>query len=391
MPGDFNKPNITDQYLDVLQSVKDLISDVSKMLDSTSTLNVPLGAIKWSSSNNRFEKYDGSIWQPLSSSYSINVNSLNGLSTGNNTGNIPVNNGTLNTNLNSQYLGGLSSTAFSRSSSSLPYSVQLGDTRSSNHLPQDRDPGSYFDFKSNSVDGLSDGGTFHRVFSLHGGSTGTDFIGSKASQLGFTDNGNIWTRSGSSSTWQAWTKLLSESNFNSTIGSGARKISLSTTVGSIKLNSSIGGYSGIEFDTGVGSDGRSIVSKNQQTGEFDFTNSVWKWRWDNGVLNVGSVPWSRITGAPTIQDLATYAIGTYIFGFAYDNNDSDSISKNIGETITRTFDPSHPDFGLDIRMRSAAGISSIPLLTTWKMLGMCRSGFNQGYGDEMTALWVRVS
>lgn len=388
--ADFNKPQITDDYVLVLQSIRELLVDLSKGLDSTGTLNVPIGALRWNSTNNRFEKYNGTVWNPLSANYSIDVVSVNGKSPSNSSGGLSINNGVLNVNLNSELLNGLQSSAFSRSASGLSQSVIAGDTRGNNHLPQDRDPGTFFDFRQNSVDGLSDGGTYHRVLSFHANSTGTDFLGTRSNQLGFTDNGNAWTRVGLDSTWNAWTKLISDANFDSTIGSGARNIVSPTVKGSFKLRNSLGGFSGFEFASGVGSDGLSILTAAGQTGEYDVVASSWKWRWDNGVLNVGSIPWARITGAPTTQDLSTFAIGTYIFAFAYDNNNSESIAKNIGETITRTTDPGHSDFGLSIRMRSGAGVTEVPLLTTWKMLGMCKSGFTT-YGDEMTALWLRIS
>jgi len=94
------------------------------------------------------------------------------------------------------------------------YSVVSSDTRSINYLPQDRSSGVYFDFKNNSTDGLLDANTYHGVMTFRPYGNLSDFSGGLSHQLGFTDSGNMWLRSGSNTTWQNWAKIYSDKNLN---------------------------------------------------------------------------------------------------------------------------------------------------------------------------------
>ena len=92
----------------------------------------------------------------------------------------------------------------------VPYSsysgyLQSHDTRSTNNTPAQFSSGARFEFKYNSTDGLSNGGTYHGIlhFKPYGGTT--DFSGGQTHQLGFTDSGNLYMRTSTSSTaWSAW-------------------------------------------------------------------------------------------------------------------------------------------------------------------------------------------
>jgi len=299
MAGDFNKPVVTDAYASVLQSIKDLMADLAKGLDGTGTTNVPVNAIRWSSTNNRFEKYNGFSWAALASQYAIDVATVAGKSVGNASGNIPLSNGTLNTNLNAQLFNGLQSNVFSKSASNLDNSVIAADTRSSNHAPQDRSAGAYFDFRANSTDGLRDGGTYHGVMSFRTYSTGPDFSGGNAHQLGFTDNGNLWYRAGSGAAWGSWTKFLTDANFNASIGAGARNAQAAGTYGGMNITGANNGWAGFQFN----STSRYFMSSGGQTGEYDTGAGEWQWRWDNGTLAAGTIPWARLSGVPVMNCL----------------------------------------------------------------------------------------
>jgi len=91
------------------------------------------------------------------------------------------------------------------------------DTRNTASTPQTNDAsqGIRFDFKANSTNGLSDGGTYNGAmyFRKYGG--GTDFSGGGSHELGFTDSGNIYHRYGTSTSWGSWIKFLDSSNYNS--------------------------------------------------------------------------------------------------------------------------------------------------------------------------------
>lgn len=98
----------------------------------------------------------------------------------------------------------------------VPYSsysgcLQSHDTKSTNNTPAQFSSGARFEFKYNSTDGLSNGGTYHGIlhFKPYGGTT--DFSGGQTHQLGFTDGGNLYMRtSTSSSAWGNWKLILTQ-------------------------------------------------------------------------------------------------------------------------------------------------------------------------------------
>lgn len=92
--------------------------------------------------------------------------------------------------------------------------IVSSDTRVTNFLPQERNAGVYFDFKTNTTDGLADTNYYHGVMTFRSWGSTTDFSGGLAHQLAFTDNGNMWLRSGSNTTWSSWTKIYSDKNIN---------------------------------------------------------------------------------------------------------------------------------------------------------------------------------
>lgn len=94
-------------------------------------------------------------------------------------------------------------------------SVTVADSRNAVTTPQTIGQGVVFDFKANTTEGLSDGGTYFGEMTFRPYGNATDWTGGLSHQLGFTDNGNVWQRAGSSTTWGSWKKLLDSSNFNS--------------------------------------------------------------------------------------------------------------------------------------------------------------------------------
>lgn len=98
----------------------------------------------------------------------------------------------------------------------VPYSsysghLQSHDTKSTNNTPAQFSSGARFEFKYNSTDGLSNGGTYHGIlhFKPYGGTT--DFSGGQTHQLGFTDSGNLYMRTSTSSTaWGSWKLILNQ-------------------------------------------------------------------------------------------------------------------------------------------------------------------------------------
>lgn len=103
----------------------------------------------------------------------------------------------------------------SNSNTAILGSLKSFDTRSVDSSPGSSSMGVRFDFKSNSIDGLADEGTYHGVMTFRPyGYSLTDFSGGPAHQLGFTSSGNLYTRIGSGETWSAnWKELLNSDNY----------------------------------------------------------------------------------------------------------------------------------------------------------------------------------
>lgn len=98
----------------------------------------------------------------------------------------------------------------------VPYSsysgyLQSHDTRSTNNTPAQFSSGARFEVKYNSTDGLSNGGTSHGILHFKPYGIPTDFSGGQTHQLGFTDGGNLYMRtSTSSSAWGSWKLILTQ-------------------------------------------------------------------------------------------------------------------------------------------------------------------------------------
>ena len=87
--------------------------------------------------------------------------------------------------------------------------VRTNDTRAVNINPWDY-AGASIHLKSNTTDGLADGGMYHAVFNL---AQWKDASGGKAHQLGFTENDSIWHRSvASGPTFGSWRKIYTTAN-----------------------------------------------------------------------------------------------------------------------------------------------------------------------------------
>lgn len=91
-------------FTDWTQLIKDRIDDSLKMLDSANTTptNIPINAVRWNSTSLLWEKYNGSTWVSLTSSYTIQVLKSQNIVGGNNTtllGSIPYQSNTNTTTL----------------------------------------------------------------------------------------------------------------------------------------------------------------------------------------------------------------------------------------------------------------------------------------------------
>ena len=76
--ADFNQPALTSLYTDMLNVLKDRDVSAMKWLDGTTDSNIPSGAKRWNSTNNYFEKFNGSTWSVLTAKYMIDVDKVDG-------------------------------------------------------------------------------------------------------------------------------------------------------------------------------------------------------------------------------------------------------------------------------------------------------------------------
>lgn len=61
MPGDWNKPTITDLYTDVLNQLDERLDDSATLFVSTST-NQPVGSMRYVRASNKFQEWNGTAW-----------------------------------------------------------------------------------------------------------------------------------------------------------------------------------------------------------------------------------------------------------------------------------------------------------------------------------------
>lgn len=104
--ADHNLPTLSSLYSDFLQTLKDRDTDISKWFEGTGSSNVPMNAKGWDPASKKFVKWTGAAWTDLETTYNIDVASVGTYTPGNASGNLPVSNGTVNTNLNADMLDG---------------------------------------------------------------------------------------------------------------------------------------------------------------------------------------------------------------------------------------------------------------------------------------------
>lgn len=76
MASDFNKPVVADAYATLLPAVVTMFSDLVKQLeptDSGTSTNVPTNAIRWNKATSLWEKWNGSTWAALATTYGIAI------------------------------------------------------------------------------------------------------------------------------------------------------------------------------------------------------------------------------------------------------------------------------------------------------------------------------
>lgn len=81
--ADHNLPTLTSTYTNFVSELDGRLDDIARLLasDTVTATNLPTGAIRWNAASNTFQKWSGSAWVALTSSYSININGTVGATT----------------------------------------------------------------------------------------------------------------------------------------------------------------------------------------------------------------------------------------------------------------------------------------------------------------------
>jgi hypothetical protein len=92
--------------------------------------------------------------------------------------------------------------------------ISCQDTRATATTPQTYNSIVRWDFKTNTTNGLSDGGTYNGVMYWRKYGSSTDWSGGGAVELAYTDNARMWMRYGSTTSWGAWKRFIFGDNFD---------------------------------------------------------------------------------------------------------------------------------------------------------------------------------
>ena len=69
--ANWSNPLLTSTYTNFVTEVKDRDTDLALQFDGTTSTNIPTNAIRWNSSVNRWQKWNGSTWGELTSTYAL--------------------------------------------------------------------------------------------------------------------------------------------------------------------------------------------------------------------------------------------------------------------------------------------------------------------------------
>ena len=293
----------------------------------------------------------------------------------------------------------------------VPYSsysgyLQSHDTRSTNNTPAQFSSGARFEFKYNSTDGLSNGGTYHGIlhFKPYGGTT--DFAGGQTHQLGFTDGGNLYMRtSTSSSAWGSWKLILTQ-----TTADGRYVTSLGTN-GNYLTWTKAGTTNNITVPYATDSNKANYI----YYGSISNLNSPSSWTSDgyrlvydtySGSASNKPVSWDNANGIITLFKSKHGTSNQYVSQLAFPNNTrmyfryASAGSFSSWYTIAYTSDIKDPAnyYWANVKVSASSNSGTSPTFNTCYTSNWFRSTGNTGWYSEsygggwyMTdSTWIRT-
>lgn len=293
----------------------------------------------------------------------------------------------------------------------VPYSsysgyLQSHDTRSTNNTPAQFSSGARFEFKYNSTDGLSNGGTYHGIlhFKPYGGTT--DFSGGQTHQLGFTDGGNLYMRtSTSSSAWGSWKLILTQ-----TTADGRYVTSLGTN-GNYLTWTKAGTTNNITVPYATNSNKANYI----YYGSISNLNSPSSWTSDgyrlvydtySGSASNKPVSWDNVNGIITLFKSKHGTSNQYVSQLAFPNNTrmyfryASAGSFSSWYTIAYTSDIKDPAnyYWANVRVSASSNSGTSPTFNTCYTSNWFRSTGSTGWYSEsygggwyMTdSTWIRT-
>ena len=232
------------------------------LLSATSDpVSASIGDVYFNSSSNVTRVYYGSAWVNLSASstLAIHANTASSIAGSLVSGTVAsatvsasaIVSSSTNILVTARNIGDVS---FNGSSSIVPQRVFYKDTRSTEYNPFTY-PGITLHLKTNTTDGLSNGGIFHGVLDL---AHWLDSSGGVNHQLGLTDNGNMFIRNSTgSATWSSWSRFIKSTD-------SLTSLSVTTSSELASIISDETGTGSVVFNTNPVFEGR--VTNSSSTG-----------------------------------------------------------------------------------------------------------------------------
>ena len=219
--------------------------------------------------------------------------------------------------------------------------VIVQDTRAVDGAPESYSAsyGIKADFKTNTTDGLSDGGTYHGVLTFRQYQSGSDWTGGGVRQIGFTDNHNLWIRgANANTTWSSWVRLLKTTDTAST-----------NTANAVVLRDASGNFSAGTITASLSGNATTVTNGVYTTGTY--ADPAWLTSVNYSKLT-GTVPtWNQSTTGNAANVTGTVAIanggtGSTTAAGARTNLGATTVGANL-LTLTNPSAVTFPRFNAD--------------------------------------------